>query len=153
MTKEDWVISLPIPISKKLLGAQKTDTSCRIMVNLVGTGARFTVNANGPSRRKAPINWSIQVSVRKIYRQVFLCNGHHPILAAHSDTLKMYDKLRHHFHWPHMNADVQTYILSCKSFSRHRLFQKHQRWRQLFSTSEPFEFVAIGILGTLAKTG
>lgn len=113
-TEEDRVTSLPISTSEELLEAQQMNSCCRNVVKLVGIDTQFAMDENVLLYQKAPIDGPVQVIVTDIFCQAILYNGHHPILAGLPGTCQIYDELQRHFNWPHMAADVQSYVSSCK---------------------------------------
>ena len=65
---------------------------------------------------------------------------------------KTIDKLKQRFHWVHMTRDVHNWCLKCSNCNRHKTTKTNRAPMQPIYTGEPFERVAMDIIGPLPKT-
>lgn len=81
-----------------------------------------------------------------------LYNAHHPVIAGHPRTRRTYDMQRRYLYWPRTASEVFSYVENFEFCCRHSPSQEHQRWMPYLPQSGFLEFVATGLLGSLAIT-
>lgn len=64
---------------------------------------------------------------------------------------RMHDYMLRAFSWPHTANDVYTTVRSYRASVRNRVGPKLKRQLQLLPASDPLEFTAIDILGSLPR--
>ena len=89
-----------------------------------------------------------QLVVPPSLRDEILVGGHDDPLAGHLGVNKTYEKLREHYYWPKMFADVQFWYTSCT----HCQMKKSPKQRQTapilpISVESAFDRVAVDCLG------
>ena len=94
-----------------------------------------------------------QILVPKQLREDIMCVGHEILLAGHLGITKTQSRILNHFYWPGIYADVRRFCNSCE------VCQKMSNMKpakvplvNLPVISEPFQRVAIDIIGPLTKS-
>ena len=65
----------------------------------------------------------------------------------------MYRTLRRRYYWPSLAADVFGWVAACATCAKNRLMEvRSSSAMRLFPATEPFEAVAIDVLGPLPRT-
>ena len=144
------------PISiEQFVEAQAMDNYCQQVRKEVdlGTSKLFQINKPGLLVRIAPLDRTAEVVVPASLRAKVLNLCHYPRLLGHPVGTRMYQTLRQTFHWPSMSMDVYACVRACPPCARERMcLRKHSSFLKLFLPTRPLEFVAIDILGPLART-
>lgn len=73
-------------------------------------------------------------------------------MARHPEERCMFDTSRQTYDWPHMASNVYITIAKCECCVRNGSQYRHKRPLQFFPAPEPFDFIAMDILGLLPKT-
>lgn len=100
----------------------------------------------------SPLDESIQivVSASPPIRILYLC--HYPSIAGHSGQRRMNYTFRCDLCWAHVASNVQGTVAQCESCARTGSRYRHKRRLQIFPASVLLVFVAMTVLGLLAKT-
>ena len=72
--------------------------------------------------------------------------------GGHFGVQNTVNKLKQRFHWYRMSRDVRDWCEKCSTYNRHKTQQQHRALMQPIYTGEPFERVAMDIIGPLPKT-
>jgi RNase H-like domain found in reverse transcriptase/Reverse transcriptase (RNA-dependent DNA polymerase)/Integrase zinc binding domain/Integrase core domain/Chromo (CHRromatin Organisation MOdifier) domain len=143
------------PISvEEFAAAQREDEFCRAVLDTeTGSLSAACFNDSGLISRRDPRTDRSQICVPESLRGRVMSLTHHPKIASHPGGTRMYQNLRRDFFWPRMAVDIHEYVQGCSSCARKRLStQRKTSHIKLFPPSEPFEFVAMDILGPLPET-
>jgi len=74
-------------------------------------------------------------------------------LGGHPGETKMYRTLRRRYYWPSLAAGVFGWVAACATCAKNRLMEvRSSSAMRLFPATEPFESVAIDLLGPLPRT-
>ena len=90
--------------------------------------------------------------VPKRLRQKILELAHSSAGGGHFGVQKTINKLKQRFHWNRMTRDVRDWCEKCPTCNRHKTQQQNRAPMQPIYTGEPFERVAMDIIGPLPKT-
>eukprot|EP00742_Colponemidia_sp_Colp-10_P010829 GILJ01011943.1.p1 GENE.GILJ01011943.1~~GILJ01011943.1.p1 ORF type:complete len:1522 (-),score=171.97 GILJ01011943.1:111-4676(-) len=102
-------------------------------------------------RSRKTLEWRLVVPLR--LRADVISAYHDDITAGHLGLDKTYDKLRTRFFWFGMYRDVKAWVESCVDCATKKSpRRKTPGLMQPISVSEPFEIVAIDVLGPLPRT-
>jgi hypothetical protein len=150
--KEDPEIA-PITI-EEFIERQKEDDFCQ---SFLKEDANFQngsfLDEHGLVCRENGKTGRSQIYVPKSLRERVMTLAHFPKIACHPGSTRMYQNLRRDFFWPRMAIDVHEFVQQCASCARKRLTtQRKTTHIKLLPPSEPFEFVAMDILGPLPTT-
>jgi transposase InsO family protein len=145
-TVKNWLASGETPTSAMLAASSptvKTLWASRSLLNIENGSLWYTW--------KIPVRplWVVPQSLR----HNLLALAHDNVTAGHLGVTKTLEKLRRHFHWPHISADVRMHVTACPACGR----QKHAK-RNLraplcsFTTGAPMERVHIDVLGPFPRS-
>ena len=90
--------------------------------------------------------------VPKRARQRILELAHSTPGGGHFGVQKTVNKLKQRFYWNRMRRDVRDWCKKCPTCNRHKTQQQNRAPMQPIYTGEPFERVALDIIGPLPKT-
>ena len=80
-----------------------------------------------------------------------LCHYHR--LVGNAGGTLMYQTMRQTSYWPSMSMDLYACVRACPPCARERMsVRKHSYFLKPFPRTRPLQFVAIDILGPLART-
>ena len=86
-------------------------------------------------------------------RHILLKLSHNNVLAGHFGMVKTEQKIRTHFFWPGIKADVEKYVQGCVECTKSKpLNKKHRAPLTEFTAGAPMEKCHIDILGPLPCT-
>ena len=129
--------------------SQTDDELCRVLLakGLVSEDDR------GLLCRTSSLDGAVQMLVPKALQSRCMSLFHLPRIAGHPGGTKMYTQMRRSFYWPHMAADISSYVAACPSCVKKSLRISRKTTRlQLFPPNAPMEFVAMDILGPLTTS-
>lgn len=90
--------------------------------------------------------------VPKSARQEILELVHGSAAGGHFGTQKTLDKLKQRFYWIDMIRDVHDWCTKCPICNRHKTSKRNRAPMQPIYTGEPFERVAMDVIGPLPRT-
>ena len=85
-------------------------------------------------------------------RQEILELAHSSAAGGHFGVQKTLDKLRQRFHWTQMARDIQEWCAKCPTCNQHKTSKRNRGPMTPIYTGEPFERVAMDIIGPLPRT-
>ena len=85
-------------------------------------------------------------------RQEILELAHGSAAGGHFGIQKTLDKLKQRFHWTQMSRDVQNWCEKCPTCNQHKTSKRNHGPLTPIYTGEPFERVAMDIIGPLPRT-
>jgi len=114
---------------------------------------RFYENGDGMLCRHVQQEGTQQVVVPRSLVADRLEREHSSPLGGHPGETKMYRTLRRRYYWPSLAADVFGWVAARATCARNRLMEvRSSSAMTLFPATEPFEAVAIDLLGPLPRT-
>ena len=85
-------------------------------------------------------------------KQEILELAHNSPVGGHFGIQKTIEKLKQRFHWINLARDVQDWCMRCPTCNRHKTSKSNRAPMKPIYTGEPFERVAMDIVGPLPKT-
>jgi len=114
---------------------------------------RFYENGDGILCRHGQQEGTQQVVVPRSLVADVLEREHSSPLGGHPGETKMHRTLRRRYYWPSLAADVFGWVAACATCAKNRLMGvRSSSAMRLFPATEPFEAVAIDLLGPLFRT-
>jgi len=145
-----------VPISMaELAKEQLADSICQEIRKDMDTTdrTRFYENCDGILCRHAQQEGAQQVVVPRSLVADVLEREHSSPLGGHPVETKMCRTLRRRYYWPSLAADVFGWVAACATGAKNRLMEiRSSSAMRLFPATEPFEAVAIDLLGPLPRT-
>jgi len=113
---------------------------------------RFYENGDGMLCRHGQQEGTQQVVVPRSLVADRIEREHSSRLGGHPVETKMYRTLRRRSYWPSLDADVLGWVAARATCARNRLMEvRSSSAMRLFPATEPFEAVAIDLLGPLPE--
>jgi len=145
-----------VPISMaELAKEQLAGSFCQEIRKDMDTTDRtqFYENGDGMLCRHGQQERTQQVDVPRSVVADVLEREHSSPLGGHLVETKMYRTLRRRYYWPSLAADVVGWVAACATCAKNRLMEiRISSGMRLFPATEPFEAVAIDLLGPLPRT-
>ena len=85
-------------------------------------------------------------------KQEILELAHSSPVGGHFGISKTIDKLKQRFHWTQLARDVKEWCMRCPTCNRHKTHKTNRAPMLPIYTGEPFERVAMDIIGPLPRT-
>lgn len=104
------------------------------------------------SRGRGSTDW--REVVRKCDRQMVLRRNHDHPLSAHGGYFKTADRVKRHYYWPNMDADIRQYVQKCETCKACKPTNVIQRspMGTFREPTRPFEIVYVDFVGPLPRS-
>ncbi|PWI46234.1 hypothetical protein CEE45_17880, partial [Candidatus Heimdallarchaeota archaeon B3_Heim] len=110
-----------------------------------------------PPEVPANEDWKVvrQIVIPSNYREEIMKMAHSSPMAGHLGVAKTFDKVRHHFYWPKMKAQIATYCRTCHTcqmIGKPNQVIPNAPLQPIPAFDEPFSRIIIDCVGPLPKT-
>ena len=85
-------------------------------------------------------------------KQEILELAHYSAAGGHCGVQKTIDEFKQRFYWNHLAKDVHDWCMKCPNCNRNKTTKSNRASMQPIYTGEPFEPVAMDIIGPLPRT-
>ena len=100
-----------------------------------------------PGRRNITREGPAQLVVPKDLHNLVLSEYHDANIGGHFGFDKAYDKIRRHYYWQNMYADVLRYCRTCEKCARRNSPPKPKGPTTTFPVEGPFDMMGVDVLG------
>lgn len=101
--------------------------------------------------RREHIDGALKKIIPQSFRHRILALSHQPPLFGHLEHRHMYETVHRDFFWPSNAVEAYDTTSTCESCAMNSCNVEQRRLLHLFATIDPFELVAVDIIGPLPR--